>query len=68
MNSEEKTTGNVAQANTETRVHIQRKDLPLHCPVRGSSQWNSHPKVFLPIEKTGREKCPYCGTDYILAD
>ncbi|RMH16191.1 MAG: zinc-finger domain-containing protein [Gammaproteobacteria bacterium] len=56
------------QPNAETRVHVTRQDLPLHCPLPGTSNWNSHPRVFLPIEKTGREKCPYCGTDYILTD
>jgi uncharacterized Zn-finger protein len=30
------------------------------------SLWNSHPKVFLPVERTGRAKCPYCGAEYIL--
>ncbi|MBH98769.1 MAG: hypothetical protein CMM56_10020 [Rhodospirillaceae bacterium] len=29
--------------------------------------WNSHPKVFLPIQSTGTAKCPYCGTNYSLA-
>jgi len=28
--------------------------------------WNSHPRVFLPIEATGEALCPYCGTQYIL--
>ncbi|MGB0133780.1 zinc-finger domain-containing protein, partial [Dokdonella sp.] len=29
--------------------------------------WNSHPKVFLPIEEQGGSaKCPYCGAEYIL--
>jgi uncharacterized Zn-finger protein len=28
--------------------------------------WNAHPRVFLPIEKTGEELCPYCGTRYTL--
>jgi uncharacterized Zn-finger protein len=27
--------------------------------------WNAHPRVFLPIEKTGEALCPYCGTRYI---
>lgn len=30
--------------------------------------WNSHPRVYLPIEKTGRAKCPYCGAEYVLED
>jgi uncharacterized Zn-finger protein len=32
----------------------------------GMSLWNSHPKVYLPIEKTGEAKCPYCGATYVL--
>ncbi|HSJ48469.1 MAG TPA: zinc-finger domain-containing protein, partial [Gammaproteobacteria bacterium] len=32
----------------------------------GMSLWNSHPRVYLPIEKTGQAKCPYCGADYVL--
>jgi len=30
--------------------------------------WNSHPKVFLPIEETGEAKCPYCGAQYRFGD
>jgi len=28
--------------------------------------WNSHPRVYLPIEETGFCKCPYCGAEYTL--
>ncbi len=28
--------------------------------------WNSHPKVYLDVAKTGEAKCPYCGTVYKL--
>lgn len=56
-------------ANTVSRLEINSKDLPLHCPISGSSLWNSHPKVYLPIkENGGKAKCPYCGTDYILKE
>lgn len=41
-------------------------DLPLHCPMPDAEVWNLHPKVFLPIEETGRAKCPYCGAEYVL--
>ena len=34
----------------------------------GMSLWNSHPKVYLPIEDKGAVKCPYCGADYVLED
>jgi len=30
--------------------------------------WNSHPKVYLPIEDSGHAKCPYCGASYTLID
>ena len=40
--------------------------LPLHCPTPAMPQWNSHPRVFLPIEQSGEALCPYCGTLYKL--
>jgi uncharacterized Zn-finger protein len=30
--------------------------------------WNSHPKVYLPIEATGEAKCPYCSSAYRLVE
>jgi len=45
---------------------VTAKDLPLHCPTPAMPAWNSHPRVFLPIEKTGEAMCPYCGTLYKL--
>ena len=47
---------------------VSRSQLPLHCPLPEMSLWNSHPRVFLPIEKTGHAKCPYCGTEFTLRD
>lgn len=47
-------------------IHVQAKDLPLSCPTDDMSLWNAHPKVYLPIEKTGKETCPYCGTQFVL--
>lgn len=55
-------------ANTALRVEITRKDLPLHCPMDGMALWNSHPRVYIPIEKTGSALCPYCSTYYVLKD
>ena len=56
------------QANAENRYQVSRADLPLSCPMPDMSLWNSHPKVYLPIEKTGEAKCPYCGADYSLTE
>lgn len=53
-------------ANAQNRYEITRADLPLCCPMPGMVSWNSHPKVYLPIEATGSAKCPYCGALYVL--
>jgi uncharacterized Zn-finger protein len=55
-------------ANTQNRYEITRADLPLSCPMKGMSLWNSHPRVYLPIEATGEARCPYCGAVYVLKD
>ena len=53
----------------ETMVHeVLRNVLPIHCPMPGSSLWDSHPRVYIPVEETGSAKCPYCGCEYILKD
>lgn len=56
------------QPNARIHYDVSRADLPLSCPMPGMSQWNSHPKVFLPIEADGEAKCPYCGAEYRLVD
>ena len=56
------------QPNAENRYEVSRGDLPLSCPMPGMSLWNSHPKVYLPIENLGEAKCPYCGADYSLVE
>jgi uncharacterized Zn-finger protein len=55
---------------TENRlrdIEVTATDLPLHCPMPSMLLWNAHPRVFLPIEKTGEALCPYCGTRYRLS-
>ena len=52
--------------NDRDRVEVTVADLPLHCPMPGKRLWDSHPKVYLPIEDSGQELCPYCGTLYVL--
>jgi uncharacterized Zn-finger protein len=50
--------------NAQRRVEVQRRDLPLP----GASLWDSHPKVYIPIEESqdGHMLCPYCSTEYVL--
>ncbi len=61
---------NAAEVKTskESVFHIKNEQLPLHCPLPEMSLWNQHPKVYLPIEETGKGKCPYCGTEFILEE
>jgi len=55
-------------ANTKSVYQVSRDDLPLSCPTPGQKLWNSHPRVYLPIEKTGEATCPYCSAHYLLVD
>jgi len=55
-------------ANTERLYKVTRADLPLSCPTPEMALWNSHPRVYLPIEKTGEARCPYCGARFELED
>jgi uncharacterized Zn-finger protein len=55
-------------ANAQHRYEVRSRDLPLSCPMPAMYLWNSHPKVYLPIEETGEAKCPYCGADYFLIE
>lgn len=59
-----------APANAEKRYTVHRSDLPLSCPTPEMALWNSHPRVYLPIEDepNGEAKCAYCGAVFVLAD
>lgn len=50
----------------DEKIIVTASDLPLHCPTPEMKLWNTHPRVFLPIEATGEALCPYCGTQYVL--
>ena len=59
-------TASLLPANAARVYEVGTDDLPLSCPMPEMSLWNSHPRVYLPIEQTGSAKCPYCGAEYIL--
>ena len=59
---------NLIEASAENLYEVRREDLPLSCPMPGMHLWNSHPRVYLPIEGSGQAKCPYCGADYHLVE
>lgn len=54
--------------NDRNFYEITGEDLPLHCPLPGTSLWNSHPRVFLTIGETGEAQCHYCGARFTLVD
>lgn len=60
--------GGKIQPNAKHRYTVTPKDLPLSCPMPEMSLWNSHQRVYLPIEASGEAMCPYCGARYTLAD
>lgn len=62
------TNSGLENANTRQEYQVSRQDLPLSCPTPEQKLWNSHPRVYLPIEETGVATCPYCSTIYRLVD
>lgn len=55
-------------ANAREEYEVSRQELPLSCPTPQQKLWNSHPRVYLPIEETGTAVCPYCSARYRLVD
>ena len=55
-------------ASTERTYTVTKKQLPLCCPMPDMRLWDSHPRVYLPIEPTGKVVCPYCSAQYFLKD
>ncbi len=69
MSRPDPTAQRLIPANAENRYEVTHADLPLSCPMPGMYLWNSHPRVYLPIEGDGGESvCPYCGAHYVLKD
>ena len=63
-------TSTAAPANADKIYTVQRSALPLSCPTPEMALWNSHPRVYLPIQDEADHKaqCPYCGAQYQLVD
>ena len=57
---------------TSSHIELLAADLNdqggIFCPSPKAQMkiWNSHPKVYLDVARTGVGKCPYCGTEYRL--
>jgi uncharacterized Zn-finger protein len=59
---------NLKTACSQHIYEVTTAALPLSCPMPSMRLWDAHPKVYLPIEKTGHAQCYYCGAEYILTD
>ena len=66
MSRHDPTQADLVAPNAENRYQVSDGDLPLSCQMPGMHLWNSHPRVYLPIEATGQARCPYCGATYVL--
>jgi len=58
------------ESQTQPReiLKVTRNDLPLSCPRPSEAVAGLHPRVYLPIEKSGTASCPYCGARYQLSE
>ena len=61
-------------AKKQAVVELLAKDLQrqrrrvLPQPDAGMKLWNTHPRIYLDVARTGEAKCPYCGTVYKLKE
>ena len=59
---------------SNSTIELLAKDLNaqggVFCPTAKADMklWNTHPKVYLDVARTGEAKCPYCGTVYKLKE
>jgi len=56
------------QNKTVEPVQIKTSDLPAHCPTEEMGLWNSHPRVYIPLQEQKEANCPYCGTQFVLIE
>ncbi len=49
-------------------VRVSKADLPAYCPTESMGLWNSHPRVYIPLEESPEAGCPYCGTRFELIE
>ena len=54
------------QPNAARHYALGPADRPWRCPMPGTSQWNSHPLVYLHPDEHGKARCPYCSAEFVL--
>ncbi|OED37421.1 hypothetical protein AB833_23655 [Chromatiales bacterium (ex Bugula neritina AB1)] len=48
-------------------VTVSKSELPAYCPTEEMGLWNSHPRVYIPLDESPQASCPYCGTQFELS-
>ena len=58
----------MSKSTIELSAHDLNEQGGVFCPNPKADMqlWNSHPKVYLDVARTGEARCPYCGTVYRL--
>jgi len=52
----------------QPEIRVSKQELPLSCPGPRGEVASLHPRVYLPLKKTGdRATCPYCGAVYVVS-
>ncbi len=49
-------------------VKLKPSELPAYCPTEEMGLWNSHPRVYIPLDEKKEASCPYCGTLFTLVE
>lgn len=59
---------NLEHYQEKNQIKISKKELPLSCPIKNTTPWDSHPRIYLEIKENKKATCPYCYKKYILID
>ncbi len=56
-----------SEVETQSQIKVNRSQLPLSCPTAETDPAALHPRVYIPLKKSGDQAiCPYCGAVYLL--
>ena len=56
------------ETKTVEAVELKSTELPAYCPTEEMGLWNSHPRVYIPLDEKKEANCPYCGTLFKLVE
>lgn len=56
------------EASAAESVKLKQSELPAYCPTEEMGLWNTHPRVYIPLDEKKDANCPYCGTRFILVE